>query len=164
MELRDLKYKVYEAAYSKESLLVFEEWLYSGELEFTAEDDFIYELFIFPYKQSGAFHKFKSLINEHLDEEEMNFVYAKRSLEKIISGKCNIELTVKDLHGFLYWDYEGDVQSFTYSVYEYEDYSYSLLSKMEVDEKVKREAVELLEKMKAFESQGKFRLDEFEKL
>lgn len=162
MEFNKLKKKIYQGAISKESLLIFENWLYSGELKFSEEDELNYELFVFPYRAKGSLFDFRKMVFRFIEKEEFNFNFVRTILQEINLDPKNNEEKLRELRDFLDYDYNGEVNKFSYNLYSYEDYAYSYNSFNELSVSVLKEARELLIKMNLFEAEGSSNLVEFE--
>lgn len=159
MEQQVLKNKIYKAATSKEKLVDFEKWLYSGELEYQLESPLTCDLFEFPYQSKDALYEFKKLSLKYADEEEFNFFRVKNLLQELIDEFWNADTIFSALSELpnMYVGRLAEFIQYEYCVWDPD--VFGSISSKEVE--VKQEAEELLRVIKRLEVECIFSLNVF---
>ena len=159
----EIKYKVFEALTSKEKFFAFEEWLYNQkELADQINDELIYDLLTFNYKNSGSLVEFRKLVEKHFLIDEIDFYNVKSRLAVIINTR-DVDFQLLNEFYYISVNYTSVNTIHTFAI-RYEQVEY-----MESEGKIKQSLTDemyidaqfIYNAMLAFESNGGKLLSEF---
>ena len=159
----EIKYKVFEALTSKEKFFAFEEWLYNQkELADQINDELIYDLLTFNYKNSGSLVEFRKLVEKHFLIDEIDFYNVKSRLAVIINTR-DVDFQLLNEFYYISVNYTSVNTIHTFAIL------YEQLEYMESEGKIKQSLTDemyidaqfIYNAMLAFESNGGKLLSEF---
>lgn len=159
----EIKYKVFEALTSKEKFFAFEEWLYNQkELADQINDELIYDLLTFNYKNSGSLVEFRKLVEKHFLIDEIDFYNVKSRLAVIINTR-DVDFQLLNEFYYISVNYTSVNTIHTFAI------RYEQLEYMESEGKIKQSLTDemyidaqfIYNAMLAFESNGGKLLSEF---
>lgn len=161
--METLKENIYKVVEKEIKINEFENWLYTeSNLVDRMDEDIVFELFNFNYKQRGVDYEFEKLFLSFFDEK--NFINWKivANLKTLSEGCKQPERILSDFYELGYNGYSF-LSCIGYNQYELEDCEFYGWSREELINEIQKEANQLVVEIKGcFESNWNFDLSQFQ--
>jgi hypothetical protein len=147
-----LKKMVFETIEEHLSLKDFESWLYQqDDLVNQLNDDLIFALFTFNYKQNGAKYEFKKSALEFFDKEEFMLWKVKTNLQDLINETESRDRILNEFY-YLGYDELPFLHELGYYAFQLEDAEYLNFDRESIIQEMKNVALDILHEIKEAEN------------